>query len=102
VDQVIEIQYKSGEDESLTGADLENRWEQITDTLTGIQYAVYMVPNRRQDKLRVAGIFGEPRDEHADRKARERQADKERQQRDLDAMIARRDWTYNGSNPNHF
>jgi hypothetical protein len=103
VDQVIDIQWKSGEDEHAEGPDLEARWEEITgDEIIGtVQHAVYRAPNRRLDKLTVRGCYGEPRDEHAARVVREQQADRERQQRDYDAVIAARDWTYNGYNPSH-
>lgn len=92
--QYIEIQHTDGRDEHIEGDNLADRWEQITDDTTGIQYAAYFVPKRNSNGHRASGMFGITRDEATAHRDASQQARRERTEQALAASYAARDWTW--------
>ena len=91
--EIIEVQYRDRHDESFEGADLSEKWDEITET-PGVTYARYRAPKRNGDGYRVKGIYGQTRDEQAayraERDTRREAADHEALRR----MYAARTWEW--------
>jgi hypothetical protein len=93
--QTIEIQYRDGRSELITGDDLAGRWDEISEQ-PGIEYAAWRVPKRSSDGMRLAGVLGIPRAEAAKLAGQRREENDRRTEAAMQAMYDARDHNWNG------
>lgn len=92
--EYIEIQYKDGRDERIDGDSLEERWDELAEATSELQYAAHFVPKRNGDGYRARSVFGITREEDLVLRATQKKAGEERAGRAITAMHASRDWTW--------